>query len=266
MDEQQISLTIRLADKTRRAEVTVPRSLTAYDLIRESCRNWHLPANTEYQLVNVSTGRQLPPSAPLSSDLVENGHELELQPFIVAGAATIAPSLRTNRVLADVEALEQLCIASDGVIALNETVGDPPRVLVLSYHCRGIERLAGESPVYRNHHRLEVQLGANYPLEPPRVRFLTPIAHPHVWRWLEVCSGDRWQRHEPLTSLVLRLGGLIQWDPRLLDFSCPANGDAAAWARRHVHELPVGVSGFGQMDRGIKQKNQPAGVQWWSER
>ena len=265
MDDQQISLTIRLADKTRRAEVTVPRSLTVYDLIRESCRNWHLPAGTEYQLVNVSTGRQLSPHLPLSRDLVEDGHELELQPFIVAGATVTAANPRTERMLADREQLQALCIASDGVIVLENVVGDPPRAFTLSFRCRGIERLSGDTPVYRDHHRVEIQLGANYPLEPPRTRFLTPIFHPHVWRWLEVCSGDRWQRHEPLAALVLRLGGMIQWDPRLIDFTCPANGDAAAWARQHLHELPVGVSGFAEVDRGV-QSQQKKNTLWWSER
>ena len=53
----------------------------ANDLIAASKQNWVLPEEADYQLVNVSKSRLLPPKQLLGPDQVSDGDELEVQPF-----------------------------------------------------------------------------------------------------------------------------------------------------------------------------------------
>ena len=48
--------------------------------------NWSLPTDTEYSLVNVTTGKAIRPESVLSDEIVSNKDELEVQPVLVAGA------------------------------------------------------------------------------------------------------------------------------------------------------------------------------------
>lgn len=81
MSEETVTVLIRTADKTKKAEVTLPRSMTANDLIAASKQNWVLPEEADYQLVNVTKGRLLPPKQFLEAEHVSDGDELEVQPF-----------------------------------------------------------------------------------------------------------------------------------------------------------------------------------------
>jgi hypothetical protein len=84
MDE--VIVVIRTADRTRKAEVTIPRDQTGADLIQGAVTNWALPTDTEYSLVNVTKGKAIRPESVLSNDLVSERDELEVQPVLVAGA------------------------------------------------------------------------------------------------------------------------------------------------------------------------------------
>lgn len=77
---------LRTADRTRKAEVTVPRDQRGADLIQAALTNWSLPSDAEYSLVNVTKGRVVHPNTALSSDQVSDQDELEIQPVLVAGA------------------------------------------------------------------------------------------------------------------------------------------------------------------------------------
>jgi hypothetical protein len=81
-----VKVILRTADRTRKAEVTMPRDQRGADLIQGAVTNWSLPIDTEYSLVNATKGRVLPPGAALSADLVSDHDELEIQPVLVAGA------------------------------------------------------------------------------------------------------------------------------------------------------------------------------------
>lgn len=81
----EVKVILRTADRTRKAEVTMPRDQRGADLIQGAIANWSLPRDTDYSLVNVTKGRVLQPNAPLSSDVVADADELELQPVLVAG-------------------------------------------------------------------------------------------------------------------------------------------------------------------------------------
>ena len=83
---QQVSLTLQMADRTRKARVTLPRDLSVADLVRTSRGKWALGFAVDYQVFNLSNGRQLLAHDRLSSDLVQDGDLLMLQPFATHGA------------------------------------------------------------------------------------------------------------------------------------------------------------------------------------
>ncbi len=81
---QDLRLQVRTADQTRRAELTLDPGSTGADLIQAAVDNWRLPADTDYTLVNTTTGRALTPAENLSRS-VRPGDLLEVQPVLVAG-------------------------------------------------------------------------------------------------------------------------------------------------------------------------------------
>lgn len=84
--QQVITLEVQLADRTRRAEVRVPRKMTGTELVRTCRRKWSLSSNIDYQLFNLRTNQLLLTKDTLSSDQIQNGDTLILQPFPVHGA------------------------------------------------------------------------------------------------------------------------------------------------------------------------------------
>ena len=85
-EQQMITLEVQLADRTRRAEVRVPRKMTGTELIRTCRRRWSLSFHVDYQLFNLRTNRLLLTKDTLSSDQIQNGDTLVLQAFPVHGA------------------------------------------------------------------------------------------------------------------------------------------------------------------------------------
>ena len=82
----EVKVILRTADRTRKAEVTLPRDQRGVDIIQAALTNWSLPRDTEYSLVNVTKGRVLHPTATLAPEQVADQDELEIQPVLVAGA------------------------------------------------------------------------------------------------------------------------------------------------------------------------------------
>jgi hypothetical protein len=81
---QSLKLYVRTADQTRRAELDLDAGSTGADIIQAAVDNWSLPADTDYTLVNTTTGKALAPGADLSQG-VRPGDVLEVQPVLVAG-------------------------------------------------------------------------------------------------------------------------------------------------------------------------------------
>jgi len=81
---QSLKLYVRTADQTRRAELDLDSGSTGADIIQAAVDNWALPADTDYTLVNTTTGRALVPSEDLGK-AVRPGDVLEVQPVLVAG-------------------------------------------------------------------------------------------------------------------------------------------------------------------------------------
>jgi len=84
--------------------------------------------------------------------------------------------------------------------------------------------------------RLALQFDDQYPLVPPRVRFLTRVFHPNV----DVASGavcvdlltdEHWTPAANVRVVLLSLQSLLA-DPTALDSESPANAEAAALLRR----------------------------------
>lgn len=155
------------------------------------------------------------------------------------------PGARDMRLQADYEHLRALAANSGGALNIESALGRPPDQYVLLYRCRGIERLVGEKPVYRDMHRVRIKLPAHYPAPsaPPVVEMLTPIYHPHVFPNLAVCMGS-WQTTEYLEEFALRLGALLQYDRRYLNIKDPANEQAMYWVSRNLALLPTDTRDF----------------------
>jgi hypothetical protein len=81
----EVKIIIRTADQTRKAEVSLARSSTGGDVIQAAVDNWSLPSDTDYSLVNTSSGKAVLPGQALGEDVVKDGHILEVQPVLVAG-------------------------------------------------------------------------------------------------------------------------------------------------------------------------------------
>jgi hypothetical protein len=81
----EVTLNLRTADQTRRAEIDFERDKRASDLMQAAIDNWSLPSDSEYSLVNVTTGTVIPADAVLNDSWVKQGDTLEVQPVLVAG-------------------------------------------------------------------------------------------------------------------------------------------------------------------------------------
>ena len=81
----EVKFIIRTADQTRKAEVEMDRTNQGADIVQAAVDNWALPTDTDYSLVNVTTGQALVPSQLLDENYVRPGDILEVQPVLVAG-------------------------------------------------------------------------------------------------------------------------------------------------------------------------------------
>lgn len=152
---------------------------------------------------------------------------------------------RDLRLQSDYVHLRALAAQSGGTLRIEKTAGSPPDTYVLVYQCRTIECLVDGKPLYRTFNRVEIKLPARYPapFDPPKVRMLTPIWHPHVYKNLIVCMGD-WTTSEYLDAFALRLGALLQFEKEYLDVRDAANEEAIDWARRNLLLFPTDTCTF----------------------
>jgi hypothetical protein len=82
----ELKLIVRTADQTRRAELDVAVERSGAELIQSAVDHWALPADADYTIVNVTTGRTLNPRDAIGQG-ARPGDLLEVQPVLVAGAA-----------------------------------------------------------------------------------------------------------------------------------------------------------------------------------
>jgi hypothetical protein len=82
---KEIKLTLRTADHTRVANLEFSDQHRGSDVLQSAVDNWVLPSDTDYSLVNTTTGQVLNPGESLAGK-VNEGDVLEVQPVLVAGA------------------------------------------------------------------------------------------------------------------------------------------------------------------------------------
>ena len=85
MSGRSVTVFLQMADRTRKARVTISRDLTINDLVRTSRNKWTLGFAVDYQVYNLANGRQLLAHDYLTEENVHNGDTLMLQPFATHG-------------------------------------------------------------------------------------------------------------------------------------------------------------------------------------
>jgi hypothetical protein len=83
---QEYKLSVRTADQTRRADLSLSPQQTGAEIIQSAVDHWALPPDADYTLVNVTQARALKPHETLGQAGVQAGDLLEVQPVLVAGA------------------------------------------------------------------------------------------------------------------------------------------------------------------------------------
>ncbi|MEO1376268.1 MAG: ubiquitin-conjugating enzyme E2 [Cyanobacteria bacterium J06635_10] len=148
-------------------------------------------------------------------------------------------SIREKRLNNEYKELSQLVRDSGGRLNIVSTKGKPVEVYIIEYRCRGIEGLQSNKPVYRNTHKVKITLGNNYPTETAKVKFITNIFHPNVYKNKDVCLGNDSKMPENLCELVIRIGKIIQYSKDVLNLNSPAHPQACNWAKNHMQLFPV---------------------------
>jgi ubiquitin-protein ligase len=149
------------------------------------------------------------------------------------------PTPREKRLNSDYLKVQQLADGSGGTIELVNARGHPPTVYVIQFHCPSLVKDEKGKIIVTGEHRVQINLGSDYPFSKPTAKMLTPVFNPHVFITQAICLGGRWTPVETLDSLILRIGSILQLDPRVLDYKSLANHDAGEWAHRHSSQLPL---------------------------
>ena len=81
----ELSVIVRTADQTRKAELSVTPDTSCGELIIAAVENWSLDNSIDYSIANVTQNIALDPDQSLGKSGIENGDMLEVQPVLVAG-------------------------------------------------------------------------------------------------------------------------------------------------------------------------------------
>lgn len=85
MPVHKVTVYVQTADRTRKAQVTLPRSMRISDLVHVSAQRWFMSRHIEYQVANTTTGTVLLSNERLEPDRVRDGDILLIQPFPTHG-------------------------------------------------------------------------------------------------------------------------------------------------------------------------------------
>ena len=149
------------------------------------------------------------------------------------------PSPREKRLQTDLQKVQRLAAGSGGALVLAGFRGKPPTAYILEFHCPSLVKEPGGQVLVRHSHRVEIVLGPDYPMTKPTARMLTPVFNPHVFSTQQICLGGAWTPLETLDVLILRIGAILQMDPKVINYSSLANSEAGTWARRNRDSLPL---------------------------
>ena len=85
MHVNKVTFYLQTADRTRKAQVTLPRSMRVSDVVKASAHRWFMSRHIDYQIANTTTGTILLSNEVLAPDRVNNGDVLMIQPFPTHG-------------------------------------------------------------------------------------------------------------------------------------------------------------------------------------
>ena len=137
-------------------------------------------------------------------------------------------SPRLRRLRSDLAALERLQ-AESSVFDFRSN-GRPPQHYVVTFQGTSLSRDRGKVGV-RDHHEVEIKLGASYPRTMPEIRWITPIYHPNISEIGMVCLGaygTHWVPSLALDELCVMLWDMARYQN--YDIRSPYNREAAQWA------------------------------------
>ncbi|HEX5702654.1 MAG TPA: ubiquitin-conjugating enzyme E2 [Pyrinomonadaceae bacterium] len=162
-----------------------------------------------------------------------NGATLRVFPESIAGV--VSEDARIKALTADYNELTELTEWNKHIKFEGENYfNNVPTIYKVSLNYPSFVGLKadGHTPIVGEEHRCEIELGAGYPREAPRVRWLTPIFHPNINADKGmVCLGILMDRYLPglgLSRLVTMLAEMVQW--RNFDATNCFNAEAGQWA------------------------------------
>lgn len=82
-----LDITIRSVQGDRKAACDVGADYRAEEVLEGLRNEWRLPADHDFVLRHLRTGRQLAPGETMAEAGVKSGDELELFPVLIAGGA-----------------------------------------------------------------------------------------------------------------------------------------------------------------------------------
>jgi len=82
----RVRLIVTTADKAKKAEVTLPTTMTVADLIAACKKNWSLPSAEDFAIRDTSRNVQLQSKNTLADAGLSDGANLEVYPLLEAGA------------------------------------------------------------------------------------------------------------------------------------------------------------------------------------
>lgn len=147
---------------------------------------------------------------------------------------------RTRRLKTDHEAMKRL---RDGSSILDFIPsGDPPERYTVLFKGKGTVRKDESVPVeLTDTHRVEIQLGIDYPRSQPYLKWQTPIYHPNIAVSGAVCLGGystNWTPSLTIDQLCEMLWDMVRFAN--YDTESPYNYRAAQWAKSQSQfEFPL---------------------------
>jgi ubiquitin-protein ligase len=203
----------------------------------------HMQAAPSLQTPSTSPGQQADPGSPYRLagpagpgaaspyDAIYVANSPQSQPATAPGKLPV----RVRRLIADAEQMAR-SFQNTPLIRIRGANGNPPELYHIEYSVRGLARGAGNKPMIRESHVVEIQLTREYPRQSPKCKMLTPVFHPNI-EPAAICVGDHWTAAERLVDLVLRIGEMITY--QAYNIKSPLDGEAAMWADMNRAHLPI---------------------------
>lgn len=117
-----------------------------------------------------------------------------------------------------------------------------PEKYLVGFRCMGLLKSPDGEIVKTDEHGLEIVFGVDYPVNPPRFVWLTPIWHPNILPPYLCTQGRPFAIGTPLDMICLMVGQMIQY--RSYNVLDALNHEAAEWAAKNRSQLPVDTRGL----------------------